>query len=278
MGIQQLQALQDVHSVLKVIEHSDSERRSAPYEDRELAETLAVLARRFGDQLDSRVAQLQARASPELLQRVAMLIPGSQDQVTAPTRGNSATVSIQQDVVVRQENDNIPPALAASVEGGSTESSPATAHEGLQERNIQSHDWLNGMLRSKTTLEDFVASYFMFHSLDPSAPRDIFQHLPALYFTESYIYMLDEANERCLLSSRELRGETESAVSQPCDVAQDGVGSSGLQSAMHCAASSSFCEGVHSDKTWGDLEDHLARLQLLTPRLQRELQQGSQYW
>ena len=51
---------------------------------------------------------------------------------------------------------------------------------------------LHGLTRARSTLEDFVSSYFMFHGLDPTKPTDVFAHLPALAFTEAVIYELDD--------------------------------------------------------------------------------------
>ncbi|THU52654.1 hypothetical protein C4D60_Mb10t06210 [Musa balbisiana] len=62
---------------------------------------------------------------------------------------------------------------------------------------------LDAMKRANSTLEDFCRSYFMFHGLDASKPREIFKYLPILSFTESYIYQLDTLNEKALhLSSK----------------------------------------------------------------------------
>ena len=33
---------------------------------------------------------------------------------------------------------------------------------------------LHGLTRARSTLEDFVSSYFMFHGLDPTKPTDVF--------------------------------------------------------------------------------------------------------
>ena len=54
---------------------------------------------------------------------------------------------------------------------------------------------LRGLTRARSTLYDFVSSYFMFHGLDPTKTADVFAHLPALTFTEAVIYELDDANE-----------------------------------------------------------------------------------
>ncbi|KAL2521661.1 hypothetical protein Fot_25584 [Forsythia ovata] len=57
---------------------------------------------------------------------------------------------------------------------------------------------LDAMLRASSTLEDFCRSYFMFHKMDGNQPESIFRHLPMLSFTESYIYQLDNLNEKLL--------------------------------------------------------------------------------
>ena len=44
---------------------------------------------------------------------------------------------------------------------------------------------LKGLRKAQTSLEDFVASYFMFHGLDSRSPADVFPHLPVLAFTEA---------------------------------------------------------------------------------------------
>ncbi|XP_031492565.1 uncharacterized protein LOC116259085 isoform X3 [Nymphaea colorata] len=54
---------------------------------------------------------------------------------------------------------------------------------------------LDAMRRANSTVEDFVRSYFMFHGMDANNPGTVFRFLPILYFTESYIYQLDNINE-----------------------------------------------------------------------------------
>ncbi|XP_060186012.1 uncharacterized protein LOC132615421 isoform X2 [Lycium barbarum] len=60
---------------------------------------------------------------------------------------------------------------------------------------------LHAMKRANSTLEDFCRSYFMFHKMDPHQPQSIFRFLPILSFTESYIYQLDNLNEKLLQPS-----------------------------------------------------------------------------
>jgi len=38
----------------------------------------------------------------------------------------------------------------------------------------------------------------MFQGLDPADPVDVFAHLPALAFTEAFIYQLDDSNEEAV--------------------------------------------------------------------------------
>lgn len=64
--------------------------------------------------------------------------------------------------------------------------------------------------RSRTTLEDFVQSYFPLHGL--LIPDDFFKFLDILVFVEASIYAMDEENERltaagCEMPSHELHGE-----------------------------------------------------------------------
>ncbi|TMX02432.1 hypothetical protein EJD97_021560 [Solanum chilense] len=60
---------------------------------------------------------------------------------------------------------------------------------------------LDAMQRANSTLEDFCRSYFMFHKMDPHQPQSMFRYLPILSFTESYIYQLDNLNEKLLQPS-----------------------------------------------------------------------------
>ncbi|KAI3434195.1 uncharacterized protein J3R85_006646 [Psidium guajava] len=60
---------------------------------------------------------------------------------------------------------------------------------------------LNAMERANSTLEDFCRSYFMFHEMDVNRPESLFKYLPVLSFTESYIYQLDNLNERVVQQS-----------------------------------------------------------------------------
>ncbi|KAL9160805.1 hypothetical protein ABFS82_08G224800 [Erythranthe guttata] len=62
---------------------------------------------------------------------------------------------------------------------------------------------MDAMIRSNSTLEDFCRSYFMFHKMEANQPNSIFRYLPMLSFTESYIYQLDDLNEKLLQLPRD---------------------------------------------------------------------------
>ena len=108
---------------------------------------------------------------------------------------------------------------------------------------------LRGLTRARSTLYDFVSSYFMFHGLDPTKTADVFAHLPALTFTEAVIYELDDANE---CAGRAEGGET-----------RGGSGTAQTLEQLVCR-----------------LEEHFGAEHFRHVRspLQRELSRGSAYW
>ena len=108
---------------------------------------------------------------------------------------------------------------------------------------------LRGLTRARSTLYDFVSSYFMFHGLDPTKTADVFAHLPALTFTEAVIYELDDANE---CAGRVEGGETRGASGTARTLEQ-----------LVCR-----------------LEEHFGAEHFRHVRspLQRELSRGSAYW
>ena len=108
---------------------------------------------------------------------------------------------------------------------------------------------LRGLTRARSTLYDFVSSYFMFHGLDPTKTADVFAHLPALTFTEAVIYELDDANE---CAGRAEGGET-----------RGGSGAAQTLEQLVCR-----------------LEEHFGAEHFRHVRspLQRELSRGSAYW
>ena len=108
---------------------------------------------------------------------------------------------------------------------------------------------LRGLTRARSTLYDFVSSYFMFHGLDPTKTADVFAHLPALTFTEAVIYELDDANE---CAGRMEGGET-----------RGGSGTARTLEQLVCRLEEHF--GA----------EHFRRVR---SRLQWELSRGSAYW
>lgn len=103
-------------------------------------------------------------------------------------------------------------------------------------------------------------SYFMFHGMDANKPQSIFKYLPLLSFTESYIYQLDNLNEK--ITQLPTSGD-------PLNKLPDAEGN------WSCVSSS-----VKSFKTdsFRPLVLLLERLGLLTERIKEEFKCGEQYW
>lgn len=55
----------------------------------------------------------------------------------------------------------------------------------------------HSLKRARTTIEDFVKTYFLFHGLEAG---DFFQYMPILLFVEATIYQMDEENEQLALA------------------------------------------------------------------------------
>ncbi|KAJ1271271.1 hypothetical protein BS78_06G116300 [Paspalum vaginatum] len=113
----------------------------------------------------------------------------------------------------------------------------------------------DAMTRSKSTLEDFCRSYFMFHGLDVGDPQSIFKYLPVLSFTESYIYQLDASNEDSL-----------------CLVKDNGTYSKVPEREKETLYETSLLQMIEP------LDGLLQRQGLMTDRLRNELKSGIQYW
>ncbi|URE47490.1 hypothetical protein MUK42_25141 [Musa troglodytarum] len=124
---------------------------------------------------------------------------------------------------------------------------------------------LDAMKRANSTLEDFCRSYFMFHGLDASKPREIFKYLPILSFTESYIYQLDTLNEKALhLSSKVAKSPTTE-----------------LNNLTHLCNDVTY-HTVRNNANEFCCADPLIRLLqcegLLSDRIRKELNSGIEYW
>ncbi|KAL1222254.1 Fibrillin-5 [Cardamine amara subsp. amara] len=106
---------------------------------------------------------------------------------------------------------------------------------------------LDAMKKANSRLDDFFKSYSMFHQLEP---QSIFTYLPVLSFTESYIYQMDDLNEKI--------------------VSESACGSKVI--------SSSHGWNAESPVSLKPLEDLLEREGLLTQRIQQEFRSGEEYW
>ncbi|CAL9771490.1 unnamed protein product [Musa acuminata subsp. burmannicoides] len=124
---------------------------------------------------------------------------------------------------------------------------------------------LDAMKRANSTLEDFCRSYFMFHELDASKPREIFKYLPILSFTESYIYQLDTLNEKALhLSSKVATSPTTE-----------------LNNLTHLCNDVTYHNVRNNTNEFCSADPLIRLLQcegLLSERIRKELNSGIEYW
>ncbi|XP_064985959.1 uncharacterized protein LOC103969901 isoform X1 [Musa acuminata AAA Group] len=124
---------------------------------------------------------------------------------------------------------------------------------------------LDAMKRANSTLEDFCRSYFMFHGLDASKPREIFKYLPILSFTESYIYQLDTLNEKALhLSSKVATSPTTE-----------------LNNLTHLRNDVTYHNVRNNTNEFCSADPLIRLLQcegLLSERIRKELNSGIEYW
>ncbi|KAK9096440.1 hypothetical protein Sjap_021937 [Stephania japonica] len=96
-------------------------------------------------------------------------------------------------------------------------------------------------------------SYFMFHEMDVNSPQSFFKFLPVLSFTGSYIYQLDDLNEKLLTLSTERTSHD---------------GTSKLVPLSDIFKTDPFWPLIHV------LECH----ELLNERIRAELKCGEEYW
>ncbi|KAL1569652.1 hypothetical protein AAHA92_01106 [Salvia divinorum] len=118
---------------------------------------------------------------------------------------------------------------------------------------------VDAIIRSNSTLEDFCRSYFVFHKMDANQPQSIFKNLPILLFTESYIYQLDDLNEKLVqipVGEDPTPAGSEDDLPNPC------------------------ANSVHAFKKnpFQPLFSVLERYGLLSERIQEELKYGEEYW
>ncbi|KAM3360485.1 putative protein isoform X4 [Capsicum galapagoense] len=122
---------------------------------------------------------------------------------------------------------------------------------------------LEAMQRANSTLEDFCRSYFMFHKMDPHQPQSIFKYLPILSFTESYIYQLDNLNEKLLQPSV---GKDRSSYFEFSVV---------LEAKQSCERTS---VRMMTNDPFSPLCILLQQHGLLTARIREEFSSGVEYW
>ncbi|KAI6692110.1 hypothetical protein NL676_019820 [Syzygium grande] len=119
---------------------------------------------------------------------------------------------------------------------------------------------LNAMERANSTLEDFCRSYFMFHEMDVNRPESLFKYLPMLSFTESYIYQLDNLNERIV------------------QLSDGGLPVSNAQSEERDRDLSSELVNTFKGDPFGPLKSLLEFRGLLNDRINEEFKSGEEFW
>ncbi|CAE8593278.1 unnamed protein product [Polarella glacialis] len=208
--MEQLRALQRKNAVLIALQSSWDADHLAPAVEEQtlLVETLQALAEKFGSTMPERVALLcRSAALLEDASLMAILAAADSCRVADPRPNPVAEI--------------VPSLTPCCVT-------------------------IEGVDLAQSALEDFVCSYFMFHGLSESSPRDIFKHLPFLGFMEGHLYGLDQVNEDNLLPA--MVGEL-----------------------WHR-------EPPLREDPFGPLRQVLAERRWLTPRLELELKGGSRFW
>ncbi|XP_021803637.1 uncharacterized protein LOC110747870 [Prunus avium] len=100
----------------------------------------------------------------------------------------------------------------------------------------------------------------MFHGMDINKPQSVFQYLPLLSFTESYIYQLDRLNEKTL-----------HAPSEEMNMLERGSQAEGQWLISRCT-------NVFKSVPFRPLSCLLECHGLLTKRIQDEFKSGEGYW
>lgn len=183
--MQRLQALRRTNRVAAWLERNrqaagdwdgsdgDSASRSA-----RLAQLLAALA---GDGLDVEAASQRLDDLAWLMGRLQQ-VPGSRESLAAALAEASA---LRPDPDGPSRPPPPPGAVAAAspstfrdsgAGGGSAGEAAEEPQRSLSTRKLAvTH---RGLERARSTMQDFVQSYFMFHGLDPANPADVFRYLP----------------------------------------------------------------------------------------------------
>jgi len=137
---------------------------------------------------------------------------------------------------------------------------------------------LRGMHRAASSLQDFVASYFMFHGLDATNPADVFAHLPTLYFVEARIYELDDVNEAASRADDATAGGAEASDAKMEDAKDAAVGRlRDVMDRINAAVDADERVGGASASLVRELDDFLGE-GFASPALLEHLAEGETYW
>jgi hypothetical protein len=134
------------------------------------------------------------------------------------------------------------------------------------------------MHRAASSLQDFVASYFMFHGLDATNPADVFAHLPTLYFVEARIYELDDVNEAASRADDATAGGAEASDAKMEDAKDAAVGRlRDVMDRINAAVDADERVGGASASLVRELDDFLGE-GFASPALLEHLAEGETYW
>ena len=256
-------------------------------DERTLAECLAVLARDFGDD-----------GGPSGLRRRLALIgelcawdgsassPGDAfyaDVIAVSSRGKSPQIAaVMGEAQLAGEHPTMTTTTGSSPEEPAASLVPSECtrvnRPSMGRPSPSLAVTLRGLSRARSTLEDFVSSYFMFHGLDPRDPTHVFAHLPVLAFTEAIIYQLDDANEEPARGGVPPRADDQTTSTD--SLARTHVQTHIPPSTPSVSRHSTEESDLAVTRLMSTLEAHLgaAAMRPVAARLRRELADGVRYW
>ncbi|KAK4772623.1 hypothetical protein SAY86_014398 [Trapa natans] len=249
--MEELRNLEDVHAVLGLLRSRGILAASPdPCSDRFLADLVLFLVKPCGQlDLDRKcrlINENMSKIKDALMEEASVVLHGQED---CGKLENASSIF---------SGDKMNLAGAAPIISFQNK----VEHKYLQsETGNEAVIGLDAMQRANSTLEDFCRSYFMFHEMDVNRPQSVFKYLPMLFFVESYIYQLDNFNEKIVNESIDGR------VISPFQ--SEGIETSWIDGGF-----------IYKFKTepFKPLMLLLEYNGLLTDRIKEELKSGEEYW
>ncbi|KAL3675569.1 hypothetical protein R1sor_025517 [Riccia sorocarpa] len=294
-AMEALSHLQSIQATLQLMqEHSLCSNDESS--DRFAAEFFLFLAQKSSDleALSNRCATLI-----HLLPKVSTTFLGTlcsgqgKEGASLPLEGNYRVESpIFQEIPSTQENANhLSPTQGETPKGVKKGfNPPMTSYESFRSSSVP-YVGLRAMEKARSTLEDFCRSYFMFHDMDVTNPQHTFRCLPILYFTEAFIYQLDEENEEKLQPPQIRAVEACSSApaperlfprQAPQEMPSVVFSDDYMQT---CSDEEKETEGEDSDSgsnleadPFKGLKQVLISKGLMTERIESEFKDGAEYW